>query len=264
MFSGKYSTCELPAVRWAKVFRRVAITDSTRSRVAPRSSILYTMACSSWVSSSGANKTIVSFSLRRATADFMRASGTDDIVVVCAGAEHAIVYFPGSRPLNLSTPEASVAPLTEAGPSSSMLALGMPAPLTTFITRTSSWIARTVTTADSPTFRVTPPSAYSIAFGIRFSPESSYALTIGPIRGVLPTRHFLPALPQRSRPARGRAMHRPRRAECLCACCAEYPGGSVLPSRLFSEDDDGLRRYLGGSAPPSRLSGPAPASLALR
>ncbi len=88
--------------------------------------------------------------------------------------------------------------------------------------------------------------------------------TEGPIRGVLPTRRFLPALTKRSRPARGRAMHRPRRAECLCACCAEYPGGSVLPSRLFSEDDDGLRRYLGGSAPPSRLSGPAPASLALR
>ncbi len=32
-----------------------------------------------------------------------------------------------------------------------------------------------------------------------------------PIRGVLPTRRFLPALTKRSRPARGRAMHRPRR-----------------------------------------------------
>src|SRR5437667_8235676 len=35
--------------------------------------------------------------------------------------------------------------------------------------------------------------------------------TVGPIRGVLPTRRFLPALTKRSRPARGRAMHRPRR-----------------------------------------------------
>jgi molybdopterin/thiamine biosynthesis adenylyltransferase len=34
---------------------------------------------------------------------------------------------------------------------------------------------------------------------------------IGPIRGVLPTRPFLPALTKRSRPARGRAVHRPRR-----------------------------------------------------
>ncbi len=41
---------------------------------------------------------------------------------------------------------------------------------------------------------------------------------IGPIRGVLPTRRFLPAVTKRSRPvtkrsrpARGRAMHRPRR-----------------------------------------------------
>src|SRR5713226_3543255 len=32
-----------------------------------------------------------------------------------------------------------------------------------------------------------------------------------PIRGVLPTRRFLPALTKRSRLARGRAMHRPRR-----------------------------------------------------
>jgi len=35
---------------------------------------------------------------------------------------------------------------------------------------------------------------------------------IGPIRGVLPTRRFLPALTKRSRPDRGRAVHRPRRS----------------------------------------------------
>jgi len=35
--------------------------------------------------------------------------------------------------------------------------------------------------------------------------------TVGPISRVLPTRRFLPALIKRSRPARGRAMHRPRR-----------------------------------------------------
>src|SRR5438874_3286831 len=54
---------------------------------------------------------------------------------------------------------------------------------------------------------------------IDLSPESIRAaldegridVAIGPIRGVLPTRRFLPALTKRSRPARRRAIHLPRR-----------------------------------------------------
>ena len=61
--------------------------------------------------------------------------------------------------------------------------------------------------------------------------------TVGPIRGVLPTRRFLPALTKRSRPARGRAMHRPRRNSDVDVL-VEFEPGHVPGFALVNLEDE--------------------------
>src|SRR6266850_962251 len=68
-------------------------------------------------------------------------------------------------------------------------------------------------------------------------------LTVGLISRVQPTRRFLPALTKRSRPARGRAMHRPRRGvvATIEALAAGVPVAS--PWRELIGADLAVRRH---------------------
>ncbi len=83
-----------------------------------------------------------------------------------------------------------------------------------FLQNRLATVAARPLSARTPTQTRASPSMHRERPAAASCPASSGARrrwTVGPISRVLPTRRFLPALTKRSRPARGRAMHRPRR-----------------------------------------------------